>query len=517
MSRGYRAVLHRARLAGLRAPIASTRRDFLRRSAQVAAALAVAPAVGSIIGCRNEQRGDARTGGDDDAIAAPGGNARGLRVCVVGAGFAGLACADALTRAGADVTVLEASDRAGGRVLSNSQFIPNTTIEMGGEYVGENHPTWLAYAERFDLPLEEVPEYDGEEPIILDGQLITGDAAIKLAEEVESAIAKLVEMAGAIEDPVRPWSAPNASELDERSMAQFIGEQNLSALAQKYMRTAEEADNGVPIEQMSLLAYLSMIKGGGLGDYYELSETHRVNGGNDLLAEALVKALNKPVVFRSPVVRIARTPQGATVFTEAGREVQADAVVLAIPPTQWGKIDMGIPVEQVPQMGKNIKCILRLSRPVWKGGGLTPEATTNGSAQLSWVPGQGAKDDGVTGLTLYAGADTAERWRTMPQADRPREGIATLAPAFPELSDATQASMFVDWVAMPRYQASYSFPAPGQVTRMGPTLVDGVADDLAPLMFAGEHTSFAFTGYMEGALSSGIRVARQLVARRARA
>ena len=69
---------------------------------------------------------------------------------------------------------------------------------------------------------------------------------------------------------------------------------------------------------------------------------------------------------------------------------------------------------------------------------------------------------------------------------------------------------------MPRARASYSFPAPGQVTAFGPSLIDGLADDgLAPLLFAGEHTSYGFIGYMEGALSSGIRTANSLLATRA--
>jgi hypothetical protein len=66
-------------------------------------------------------------------------------------------------------------------------------------------------------------------------------------------------------------------------------------------------------------------------------------------------------------------------------------------------------------------------------------------------------------------------------------------------------------------RASYSFPAPGQVTAFGPTLVDGIVEEgLPPVMFAGEHTAYAFIGYMEGALSSGVRVGRMLLGTAAR-
>ena len=56
------------------------------------------------------------------------------RVVVVGAGFAGLAAADALAEAGMDVTVLEARDRVGGRVWSQS--LPDgSVIERGAEFI----------------------------------------------------------------------------------------------------------------------------------------------------------------------------------------------------------------------------------------------------------------------------------------------------------------------------------------------------------------------------------------------
>ena len=55
-----------------------------------------------------------------------------------------------------------------------------------------------------------------------------------------------------------------------------------------------------------------------------------------------------------------------------------------------------------------------------------------------------------------------------------------------------------------------SFAAPGEVTTMGPILHKGIEDRLH---FAGEHTCYKFAGYMEGALNSGVAIARRLAVR----
>src|SRR5262245_13345874 len=58
------------------------------------------------------------------------------RVVVVGAGFSGLAAAYELSKAGYEVTVVEARNRIGGRVISFSDFIPGKNVEGGGELIG---------------------------------------------------------------------------------------------------------------------------------------------------------------------------------------------------------------------------------------------------------------------------------------------------------------------------------------------------------------------------------------------
>ncbi len=76
---------------------------------------------------------------------------------IIGAGFAGLACAHELLAAGCDVTLLEARSRAGGRVITLRNFVKGKNIEGGAEFIGSNHPAWLAYAKHFGLELFEDP------------------------------------------------------------------------------------------------------------------------------------------------------------------------------------------------------------------------------------------------------------------------------------------------------------------------------------------------------------------------
>src|SRR5204862_7835915 len=75
----------------------------------------------------------------------------GKRVVIIGGGFGGLACAHELKAAGYDVSVFEARDRVGGRVLSFSDLIKGRNVEGGGGLAGSNHPTWVTYKEKFNL------------------------------------------------------------------------------------------------------------------------------------------------------------------------------------------------------------------------------------------------------------------------------------------------------------------------------------------------------------------------------
>src|SRR3954464_11182026 len=94
----------------------------------------------------------------------------GPRVVVIGGGFAGMAAAYELSRTGADVTVLEARNRIGGRVLSFHDLVPGGTMEGGAELIGSNHPIWNAYQQQLGLKFLDITEEDAEARIVLNGR-----------------------------------------------------------------------------------------------------------------------------------------------------------------------------------------------------------------------------------------------------------------------------------------------------------------------------------------------------------
>ncbi|MCI0673978.1 MAG: FAD-dependent oxidoreductase, partial [Myxococcaceae bacterium] len=112
--------------------------------------------------------GLATVGWPSPARAAPAPSSPGPSVGIVGAGLAGLACADALAQQGVVATVHEASTRVGGRCFSlggafgGPVTFPGQVAERGGEFIDNLHKTMLGYAQRFDLSIEDITRAPGE-------------------------------------------------------------------------------------------------------------------------------------------------------------------------------------------------------------------------------------------------------------------------------------------------------------------------------------------------------------------
>jgi len=428
-------------------------------------------------------------------------------VVVIGGGFAGLACAYELMGMGYDVSVFEARNRIGGRVFSNNDFVPGKNTELGGELVGSNHTMWVKYADQFGLEFIDITESELEMPIRLGGKKIEGEESEKLWEEMDAAFNLLNADAEGI-DAEKPWTSAKAAEYDKKTMGEWVKSLTISDTGRLGVIEQLQGDNGVSMDQQSYLGMMAAIAGGGGGAYWTESEVYRCKGGNQQLAFKLAEQLGKRVTTGLAVTKVDTTGRKCIVTCADGRTVECDDVVLAAPPPTWAKIQFSpvLPKEMMPQMGTNVKYFSHVKGAFWEAAGLAPDSLTDGDVSMTWEGTDNQGEEGPRCLTAFSGGPAAERVRARQGKARDENYHTILEELYPGYKENLVANRFMDWPSDPWTMAGYSCPGLGQITSFGSKLYDG----LGKLHFCGEHTCYAFPGYMEGGLTSGVRLAMRL-------
>jgi monoamine oxidase len=481
-----------------------TRRAMMRSSA---AALGATLLSGALIGCESKLE-RSQNAGRPTSRPVSGDKPR---VIVIGAGFSGLACAYELMSAGCDVTITESRGRTGGRVLTLRDYLPGRNIEGGGEWVGTNHLHWVNYMQKFGLTLNEASEDEGAIRYFLQGKLLD-EAQSKEVEEGLEAIEKALTEQSAIVNADEPWLTPGAAELDALTIAGFIERQEVSPLAKAMADLLFSADNAVPSSSQSYLANLTMVKAGGGETYWTDSEVGRCAQGNDALAARLVEAIGaERLMLNRSVVRIEQGARWVIVTLKDGTELTCDEVVCTAPPSTWDKINFTdlLPAGASVQMGRSVKYARAVKSRFWKEKGLNQECHSEHLSSETWDAADNQPGDDAV-LANFISCSQAERALAIGAADLDAAMGEELERLFPGYGEHVSGkSVFMNWVKDPQTRGSYSFARPGAITTVAPLLHRSTTN----LHFAGEHTCPAYVGYMEGALSSGARVARQIVER----
>jgi monoamine oxidase len=436
----------------------------------------------------------------------------GKSVVVIGAGFAGLAAAHELLSAGYQVTVLEARDRVSGRVVTFDNFVPGRWVEGGGEYIGSNHPTWVAYAKKFALDLIEIPESEDSEPVVIDGKLLTDEESEPLWKQVEKIQARITKDAKPVVAD-QPWKTRNAKALDRRTVAEALSGIKAPELPMKLMSAELVGDMAVAADRQSYLGLLAQVKGGGLGKYWTDSEVYLCRGGNQRLAQKLAEAIgSERILLNTPASSVTIKDNQVAVTGSDGKSFTADDAILTVPPSMWNniKFDPALPEALRPQMGSAVKYLMSLKNRFWLADKLSPDSEGNGNIFQTWDGTAGQEGDAPAAMVAFSSGAGADAMRAIPADKRDAAYAEELGKRYPNLSRAFVGSRFMDWPSTPWTLAGYSNPAPGEVTTVGPLLYAGVDNRLH---FAGEHTCYKFVGYMEGALNSGASIARRLAVR----
>ena len=221
---------------------------------------------------------------------------------------------------------------------------------------------------------------------------------------------------------------------------------------------------------------------------------------------------DRRVLLSTPVQAVSVDDTLARVRLANGRTLEAEDVIVTVPPSVWNKIafDPVLPASLSPQMGANVKCLIAVQDRFWRRERLAPDVLSDGPINQTWEGTNGQPGPGAA-LVAFSGGPSADICRAWPAptALKLESYLAELSKIYTGIRPAFVRGRFMDWPSDVWAKASYSFPAPGQVTSMGPLLWRGDSR----LHFAGEYSSYAFMGFMEGALHSGALVARAIAER----
>ena len=462
-------------------------------------------------------------------FAAPAHGAGAPKIVVVGAGLAGLSAAYALKNAGYNAEIHEASDRVGGRCWTlRGAFAEGQIAERGGELIDQSHTAVRQLASGLGLKLDNLlqAEQNGTEVLgYFDGSPYR---YAEMTDDIKAAWQKIHSDVSAASYPTTfETSTERGRQLDNLSVVDWINETFVGGINSRVGQLLDVAYNieyGAECTEQSSLNLLYLLGYSGQGQFRVFgpsNEKYHVIGGNDQIGDRLAAKLAGQITTGSELVAVRRNSSGTFTLTLAQasgtKTVTADKVVLALPfsilrasvdLSKAGFEPLKLVAIREQGMGTNSKLHAQFSSRFWGAQGSNGETFADTGYQNTWEVSRA--QPGKSGILVnYTGGKIGLSFGSGTPESRAVKFLGQLEPVLPGATKAWNGKAAIDfWPGYRWSKGSYSYWKVGQYQRFA-----GMeARRQGNCLFAGEHTSIDFQGYLNGAVETGQRAAGEILA-----
>jgi monoamine oxidase len=443
------------------------------------------------------------------AVAAPNllSQRRARSVVIIGAGLAGLAAAYKLKNAGWNVTVLEARDRIGGRVISHKDQRSGLVCELGAEWVGESHERVKALCREFQIPLQK---HQFEDFLLRDGRVYR-PGEWGFSSKAKTAFEKLI--AG-----YEKLTVAERTQLDKHDWWNHLEKIGFTPDDLRLRDLMDSTDFGESIRHVSAFAALA--------EYAESSPKnemdYKMTGGNSRLAQALALRVGMENIQLSTQVdrlaqkrgsveaRISFIPTNGGLAPLSDLRYIADAVICTVPIQSLLKIEFDPPLPTAQQAAAEQLVYSRISKNsvvcsdrFWKEENFSMVSDTTSHYYFHSTQSQPGKE-GI--LTAYAVGEKADVLSSQSDERRMRIVANDISALDDEAPKKTRRIISYPWQQDPFTDGAYAIYKPGQWFGVRPIL----QRPHGKVLFAGEHIA-DWQGFMEGAIETGEAAAESLI------